>query len=303
MGLTTRSSLIYVDILQEAIRGAFAGQLALYGTDVAILNGSLPTLGNNGQPLKGGDTVKIPYFDSIGELDDVPEGGALTPTALSMTSETATVSHAGKAGEITNWAQLTAQFSDPYAEYARQFVEAQKRKIDKGLITAAGTSSLVSDISALVGDASKVNWVAFNNACHKWADEQQDVRLLVVHSNVYNDMYNLLDSNGQPLLKESAIAGDMPRWRGIPVKVSDRVVTSGSGASAVYNNLICKRGALAAWVSGTPDVFQERDILANTIVTAIHMYAVYHLYKRPQAGSGTKPGVVVWKTKSHTALA
>jgi hypothetical protein len=303
MALTKRTDLIYVDILQEAIKAAFAGKKALFGTGAAILNTSLPTLGNDGMPLKGGDTVRIPYFDTIGEFEDVAEGGALTPAGLTMTSETATIIHSGKAGEITNWAQLTAQFSDPYAEYARQFVEGWMRRIDLGLLTVAGTSTLISDISSLVGNAAMVSYTALNNAKLKWGDESEDIRLLVVHSNVMNDLENLMDSGGHPLLVPAIADGQLPRFRGIPTKVSDRVRTTGTGASAVYNNLLCKEGAMAAWVNGMPTILQEPDILADTVVTATHTYHVEHLYKRPKGGTGTKPGVVLFKTKSHTALA
>src|SRR5262249_41005420 len=147
MAFTKRTDLIYVDQLQEAISGAFAGMMALYGTGAAVISTTLPAIGPSGSRLKGGDTIRVPYFDAVGELDDVAEGSALAPVGLTMSSETATVIHSGKAGEVTNWAQLTAQFSDPYAEYAKQFATAFQRRIDKGLIDKAGTTPLVNDVS------------------------------------------------------------------------------------------------------------------------------------------------------------
>ena len=64
---------------------------------------------------------RVPDRIDRAELDDLAEGNALTPVKLSETSETATVTHSGKAGEITNWAQMTAMYADPYAEYAKLY--------------------------------------------------------------------------------------------------------------------------------------------------------------------------------------
>jgi hypothetical protein len=263
---------------------------------------TLPTFGNTGEKLKGGDTVKVPYFDAIGELDDVTEGNALTPVALAQTSETASVIHSGKAGEITNWAQLTAMFSDPYAEYAKQFAAATMRRIDKNLITAAGTTTLSNDISGNAGAAAQINYDAMVDAKMKWADEQDasEVSLFVCHSKVFGDMLKLKDSTGRPLVVMNAADGELPRFVGMPVAVSDRVTTSGSGASTIYTNLLCKKAALAAWVNGAPEVLEDRDILTNSKVTAVHTYHVAHLYKRPNGGQGTKPGVVKLLCKAST---
>ena len=77
MPVTKRSDLIYTDILQAAIQGAYAGMVALYGTGAAVINTTMPKVGATGSgaggQFVGGDTIKIPYFDSIGELDDLAD--------------------------------------------------------------------------------------------------------------------------------------------------------------------------------------------------------------------------------------
>lgn len=298
MGTTKRTDLIYVDQLQEAITAAAAGITALNGTGAAVVSTTLPSIGPDGIALKGGDTVRVPYFDYVGELDDVAEGGALVPVKLAESSETATVVHSGKAGEITTWAQLTAMFSDPYAEYARQFVMAWARRIDKGLIDKAVASTLVNDISALVGPASQLSWDAIVDTQQLWADEQSDILLMVAHSYIYGQMRKLKTSTGLPYLQDPKGPNELPTFAGIPVRVSDRMTPTAS----VYPTAICKRAALAAWVNGTPTVETDRDILAATDVTAIHTFHVEHLYKRPpkavpSTGGGTKTGVVILKSK------
>src|SRR4051812_43230047 len=119
--MLTRSNLIIPELLVEAIQGQFAGAVCLWGTGAAIVSPTLPSSGPAGGKIKGGDTVSVPYFGTIGELDDIgAETDALVPVGLTMTKEQATVQHSGKAIEMSDWAQLAAQYADPYAELARQ---------------------------------------------------------------------------------------------------------------------------------------------------------------------------------------
>src|SRR6202020_688768 len=119
--MITRSNLIIPELLVEAIQGQYPGMVALWGTDVAVVSGTLPSTGPSGAKIRGGDAVKVPYFGTIGELDDVtPETDALTPASLIMTSDTSIVVHSGKAVEISDWAQMAALYADPYQEFARQ---------------------------------------------------------------------------------------------------------------------------------------------------------------------------------------
>lgn len=291
MALMKRSDLIYVDQLQEAVQGAFAGMQALFGTGAAVFSPTLPAIGPTGSKLKGGDTIRVPYFDAVGELEDVAEGGALTPQKLTLTSETATVVHSGKAGEITNWAQLTAQFADPYAEFGRQFATAWMRRIDAGLVTKMATSLLVNDISGATGPANQISWDAWVDTQQLWVDEQSDVLLGVVHSYVYGQMRKIKTAFGTPMLVDPKGPNELATFAGIPIKVSDRMPS----AAGVYTSALCKRSALAAWANGTPTVESDRDILADTDVIALHTYHIEHLYKRPS--TGTKTGVVLLKSK------
>jgi hypothetical protein len=305
MPVTRRSDLIYLDILQEAIQAAFAGRVALYGTGAAVINTSLPAMGPSGR-YQGGDTIKVPYFDTIGELDDVTEGVGLIPRKLSQTEEHSTVIHSGVAGELTSWAMLSAMFSDPYKELARQFVEAYIRRIDLGLITQMNTSALSLDVSALAGGAAQIGWDQMVDATQLWSDEQDDPVLMIVDSYVYGDMRKLKDAHGLPLLTETT--RPMPeggpttdvtrRFGPYPVKVSNRLTTTGSGASTVHTSAFAKKGALAAWINGTPSTMEDTDILTDSQVKALHVYHVEHLYKRPP--NRTKCGTVLLKTLAST---
>lgn len=291
MATTKRSDLIIVDILQAAVRAAFAGRQALNGTGAAITSMTLPGFGADGSPFMGGDTVRVPYFDSIGELDDVAEGDALTPRKLTATSETSTVIQSGVAAQITSWAQLTAQYADPYAEFGRQFAEAAIRRVDKALIDAALATDLVLDISGESGAAAAISYDALVDAQSKWADEQDDgPAMIVMHSAMAQYARKLKDESGsnRPLFVDAKDSNGLRTMAGMPVKLSDRLTAT----AGVYPVLLCRQGALAAWLNGEPTVEAGRDILSASDLTALHMLHVAHLYKRPKGGTGTKRGVV-----------
>lgn len=290
MALTVRDSNLSKDVLVEAIQAEFAGKQALAGSGAALLVDGLPVM--QGSFKAGtGTKVQVPYFDSLGELEDVAEGGALTPRALTSTLEEATIIRSGIAGEITNWAVMVAQAADPYQAIAQQFVRLALRRIDKGLIDVAKATSL----SFTETDGSgTINIDTFTEARSLFGDEDDEIVLAVVHSFVMKKIRLLKDLSGHPLFKEyEAIEGNRTVRRstfmGIPVMQSDRL-TPDAGTPTVYPSLICKRGALVAWYNGLGDIKQDTDILADTEVQAMHLYHAEHLYKRP--ANGTKPGVV-----------
>lgn len=285
MGLTKRSDLVVPEILVPAIQAEFAGMRVLLGTGAAVVNGSLP------EASRGGDTVKVPYFDSLGEMDDVTtEGDALTPMTLAMSSETASVRHSGKAVEISYWAQLAAKYADPYKELARQFRVISERRVDKALIDAA-TASLPSDYVHDVysaGTPKTLDYDVMIDGAHLWGDEQSDIVMLIVHSKVMKDLWQLKLTTGEHVL--TAPGAGMPTMiRGIPIVVSDRA-TKTADSPAKYESLIVKRGALAFWYQDQPRVRTDSDALADTDLAAIHMYYAAHRYKR--APGATKPGVI-----------
>ena len=293
MPFTRRSDLIVPEILEAAIRGEFEGKNLLMGTPVAVVSNTLPG------GLNKGDKVKVPYFGTLGEMEDiVNEGDALTPEKLSESFEEAVVRHSGKAFERTEWARLAAQ-EDPYPEAARQFAVIARRRADRGLIDEATKvlpSEFVNDISGGAGDAAKISYDAMVDTVGSWGDEQEAIRLLGVHSKVYRDLLKLKDGMNRPLLVVPTTDADVPRFMGVPVYVSDKCkkVDMGGG-NFVYESIIAKEAALAFWFQSTPRVLTDSDALADSELAAIHMYWVAHRYLR--ARGSTKPGVVKLITK------
>ena len=283
MPITVRSNLIVPEILQEAVRGEFVGVTALLNSGAAAVSATLP------ESARGGDVLKVPYFGTIGEYEDVAEAVALTPANIVMTSETATVQHSGKAIEITQWAQIAAAYADPYAELARQLRVGFERRMDRALIDAANTTDLVHDVYSATTPRT-LNWDVVVDARLRFGDEQEDLALLVVHSKVLGDLLKLKDGDGRPLLVNDLQAEDrVARFAGVPVKVSDRLAPESTNPPK-YTSLLIKRNALALWYNGSPEVQADRDILRDTQVAAVHVYWIAHRYSR--APGSTRTGVV-----------
>jgi HK97 family phage major capsid protein len=280
MAVTTRSDLIIPEILADAVRAAWPDRVAFKGTPAVAESPTLPG------GVRGGDTVKVPYFNAIGEFDDVAEGVPLTPVNITMTAETATVRRAGKAVEMTTWAELSAKYADPYAELARQLVEGATRKFDAALIAVANATG--SGQATVDRSTGTITYDAIVDALNAFGDAQVDVAAVVVHSKVLGDLRKVKDANGLPLFVD-AQQGGLPKVLGLPLIVSDRapVIT---GTPTKYVTLFVLRGGLALWYNGEPKIETDRDILADTDVLAVNIYYVAHRYSRMP--EHTKPPVV-----------
>lgn len=222
MTITTKSGLFYPEIFTDAIQAGWPNMMALYGTGAAIINANMPWGGE-----RVGEKVKVPYFGSLGELEDIiTDGDALTPAALSQSVEEAVVAHAGKAFEITKFGADAV--SDPYEEAARQMIEATQRRIDRALFAAALTTPLTID------DGS--NALSFDHvveAVAMFGDALEDIAMLAVSSKTYADLHKERDlTNGRPLLVDPS-AGGLKTVLGIPVVVSDKLAPSLLSLSAV----------------------------------------------------------------------
>jgi HK97 family phage major capsid protein len=287
MAFTKRSDVVIPEILIDAIQGEFAGKRLLYSTGAVVSNDSLPG------EKRGGDTVTIPYFGTLGEADDIlNEGDALTPEGINETKETATVIHSGKAFEATEWARMAAA-GDPYVEAARQLRIIMERRFDKALIdvaTSALPSTYVNDVTGTPGQQLTYDVVADSTGL--WGDQQENIVLIGVHSKVYRDLLKLKDSTGRNLLTMPSYGPDgfkPAQIYGVPVVVSDKCKVI-AGTPNKYETLLIKSSALALWMQAAPKVMTGNDILADTSLVATHFYFATHRYKRVRGS--THPGIV-----------
>jgi len=286
---TKSTDLPVPEIMEDAVAAALEGKKALWGNPAVIAHSSMPH-GNTAL----GKTVEIPYFTSIGEFEEPAEGGALTPSKLSASTEEATVRRMGKAVGTHDWARYLGMKGDPYTEAARQLVEGFFHTLDKVALdaTVAPLANYTVDVyNAATPRTIDSDLILDGQAL--WGDEaDDDTSLMVCHSKVRGDIRKLKDATGRPLYVDP-IEGKLGKFMGCSVGVSDRV-TPTEDTPPKYTSALLKRGAIALWYNGAPSVEADRDILAGVSFMAIWVYFVCHRYTRLGPDS-TKPGVALLK--------
>jgi hypothetical protein len=232
MARTTKTDILIPEIFNEAIQAAFAGKDAFVGDSPLARSGALVVSDSFGGDAKSiGDTVKVPYFGTLGEFASNSDGTAVTASKISQTSESATVSRDSLAFEATRWAQ-SSMGGDAYMEGARQLVVAASRAMDARCLTAAVATgglrkSLYSSTTPVYFD-----YDAMVDAKMAWGDEQDDIVAMAVHSATLADLFKLRDSTGRPLISDP-VEGGLPRFMGTPVMTSDRLPVTGSAMGSV----------------------------------------------------------------------
>lgn len=222
-----------VQVLEDSVRGHFAGKNALMGSVLAsqgaiVVNDSL-----TGQGDWIGNEVTVPYFGVLGDFEDNPEDTAVTPKVLKSTSEKAQMGRSSLAFEVTRWARHSGPMDvDPYEEASRQVEMAAIREMDRLCLAAAATSPLKVD-SFSASSPSYLSWDMIVDGRAKFGDEDSDIVGMATHSRALADLRKLRDSNGKPLLVESMRQGEVTTFCGIPVVVSDRVSLAGSSMGTV----------------------------------------------------------------------
>jgi hypothetical protein len=250
------TDFINPEILTETVQGAVAQQKAfmgakMIGLGVALVDGTMPERGQSAI----GTTVKVPYFGSIGEFVNNPDGSALTPGGLKQMEEAATVTRDSLGFEVSAWARGNAavdpNVGDPYEEASRQIIEEAQRAMDKRLIDAASAAGVyVKDVYSS-SSPSYLNWdLCVDAKFDGWGDEQDDIAAILVHSQAHKDLMKLKDSTGRPMLFSSQQeGGPLDRFCGVPVVVSDRVPVTGSAMGAVTSS---GTSPPVATLTGTP---------------------------------------------------
>lgn len=287
---TQRTNLIYPTLLAEEIQKGIAGVSVFAGSKAVVVN---PTL-QNGRDRVGAD-VTVPYFDSIGKAQLIPEGGALTPKRLTMSSESAVVIHLGDAVSINALAAAVRVGGEDIYQVARDMILAglaakMEDVIVQRLVTRVVAASMVYD-----GSAANVSPTAIVGTMKKFGDElvKPAPALWLMNSSVMWDVGQLADTTGRPLYAQNA--GQAPAAiNNIPIAMSDKPDLALGTTPAQYYSMLVKEGAVAAWIDREVSVEEDRDSLADDTLLVYHAYMVLHAYGC-MAGA-TKPGVAAMKT-------
>ena len=232
MPTTVKSDVIIADIFNESVQAEFSGKGAFMGSQLvasgaAVVDGSFP-----GGANAIGDLVKVPYFGLLGEFTPNADGNAAVPQKISQTQEQAQVSRDSLAFEVSRWAQVASVGGDAYQESARQLMVAATRAMDRRVIEAATASGGLVRNAFSASAPRLLDYDLITDAKMLWGDEQDDIAAMVVHSRTLGDLYRLRDANGKPFLTDMP-DGQLPRFLGMPIVVSDRTPLTGSTMGSV----------------------------------------------------------------------
>jgi N4-gp56 family major capsid protein len=275
MAQTTAAAVINPEVWGDMAQASFVGQVRVAGSAAVIEDNTL-----EGAP---GDTVNFPKWGAIGDLDDLTETTAMTPTAMSTADATATIKEAGKAVEITDKARLTS-LGDPEAEARRQFGILAARKVDAALIaqaqaneTAQGGGTPFAFTTAT--GKTKFTWAdSMVPAIGQFGDEWEPSDFAGLYLNSVQLAEAMADAQFVDAAKlgngaSAAVTGSIGRIGGVPVFITNRI-TAGKF-------LLLKNNALGLLYKRRPLVESDRDILArSTVVTTTMHYAVKRLNDR-----------------------
>ena len=267
-----------------------------------------------------GLTATFPYYDKIGDAQDLTEDTALDIDSLGDDKFSVTVKEAGKAVGRTDTAKK-AHGENPsrwetqaHAQIARVLAE----KVDADLLTeiskSAASTSVRGDVAnitlatAFGADKGKDDAKFTANYCTirkissdmtaAFGDKRfKELAAVVIHSKVYNQIeidggagFLKADAN-HPLFNKYGFVGSNPMFFGVPFFVNDNVakgnkVTVTDSASATqkyqtYKNHYFKKDAFGLLVKQPPMVEYARNTLERKdVITCCMWYAAVHLNQR-----------------------
>jgi hypothetical protein len=268
---TTAANLIVPEVWADLSQAKFKGAVRVLTSGAVQTDDTLV-----GQP---GDTINFPKWGRLGELDDLAEGVAMTPEAMTQNASAATIKEAGKAVEITDKALLTG-LGDPRDEAQRQFGILAARKVDGALIAQAQ-----ADETAQGGGNPLKFTTAAGKTVFTWGDAVVPALALfgdewdpAEFAGIFLNSAQQAQAFADPqFIDASKLGGESPvrtgqvgAIAGLPVFITNRI--------AAGKFLIMKRNALGALYKRRPIVETDRDILKRTtvITTNVH-YAVKRL--------------------------
>jgi hypothetical protein len=244
-----------------------------------------------GKQLKGGDKITIPYFEPLGDFEEVTDEAAPPSTVeqLTTTEEIASVRHFRLEVDLTYAAQAFADVnSDPYKEAGRQMLTRAWLRMMDLVITASRTTTLSLDVSGV--GTGFLTYDAIIKGQGLFADEEFDEmgasRIVAygMHSNVLRQSRGIQDGFGRPLFIDSVSQNGTPTLLGNKIMTSDRYTV----VAAKHETVLMQKGALALWYNqGKMNVQAWHDPRNDRDHTALHLYCAAHLYKRPRMRTKT----------------
>lgn len=283
---------VATDAIAEGLRGT--GAIVLYNSPAVVVNN---TLGAQGQ-MKPGRKLTIPYFGHLGEMiENVPEGVGVEPFKPGPESvEEAAIEQACLPIEWSMWEQMVLRGRqlnlDPYLLMAQQATARMNQMFEKRLVKVAAASLDSGYINDVTAASKTLDWDVMADTRYLLGDIVGDIALMSAHSKVKKDLIKIKDSVNRPLFVDSYAQGEIPRFQGVPVYMSD-LNTKSSDDTPKYDTLLLQAGALALWHS-MPFFKVEDDARAN--MTSLYLWVYYIPYRYNKLPGKNKGGVLIART-------
>ena len=209
---------------------------------------------------RAGDVLTLPKYAYIGHADDLGEGEAMVPVALSADTVDVKVKKIAKAVEITDEAIMN-HYGDAVNEIGKQLVTAIADKIEKDCFDELAKATLSVAVDAFDKEA-------LLDAQLKFGEDLEDGMVVFVRP----EQFNALRKDKDFVHVEAGariVSGHYGKVFGVDVIVSNRV--------AEGQAFLVKRGALALIAKQNCQCEQDRDILKMTNVYTAHEFYVPYL--------------------------
>lgn len=214
------------EILEASIATGLAGMRVFLGSAAVILNTSLLS-------QKAGDKVKVPYFNTLGEAEEVSsanDDSEGTVDTIGSDAEEALVYQYRKVIDVTAWARASQGVDDPYPKLVQECQELVMRGVEKRLIT-----NIFTDGTALEhdGGTNPLDGDMVADAKTLFDGEGTQLAMMVVHPKTLGSLAKLRDDVGRPLLTDPTQSDPVYRFGGAVVVESKLVGVDTAAWSAV----------------------------------------------------------------------
>lgn len=209
---------------------------------------------------RAGDVLTLPKYAYIGEANDLGEGEAMVPVALTASTVEVKVKKIAKAVEITDEAIMN-HYGDAVNEIGKQLLVAIADKIEKDCFAELAKAKKAVTVDAFDKEA-------ILDAQLQFGEDLEDGMVIFVRPSEFNALRKDKDfvhvEAGARI-----VSGHYGKVFGVDVIVSDRV--------AEGQAYLIKRGALALIAKQNCQCEQDRDILKMVNVYTAHEFYVPYL--------------------------
>ena len=203
-----------------------------------------------------GDTIKIPFYNYIGDMDELTEGVDMDSVVLTTGSKDYAVKSYGKSVILTKEAMVSG-FGDPVGNVVEQLKKSAANKLDKEIPVLV--SAEITDVSTAAQYLNYVPAVAEAISYDLIVDaavlygQDEDGGIVVIHpaqkAEIRKSAQFEIINDGEKLM-----SGVIGRIAGYQVVVSDAVEMIGADATERYVNFLMKPEAITIFFKQEAEV-------------------------------------------------